>query len=213
MSQSKFVIVIGRQYGSGGRELGKRLASRLNVPYYDKELLYEAATRLGFRPDLLEKADEKPPSPFRSLLSASIGSPSWLTTGAMLSETIYQMQSDVIRSLIAEGSCVIVGRTADYIAREEPGLVSIFLHADLKDRVARVMAREHSHKDAAAAQDCILRHDNGRREYYNYFTGRNWGNADNYHLSLSSSVLDMDGVADVIIACMKARGIALSQEG
>lgn len=212
MSRSKIVIVIGRQYGSGGRELGKRLAARLKIPYYDKELLYEAATRLGFRPDLLEKADEKPPSPFRSLLSASLGSPSWLTTGALQRETIYQMQSDVIRSLVAEGSCVIVGRTADYIAREDPGLVSIFLHADLKDRVDRVMSREHAHKDIAAAQDCILRQDSGRREYYNYFTGRNWGDADNYHLSLSSSALGMDGVEQVVIAYLKAKGIAVPQE-
>lgn len=206
MSQSKIVIVIGRQYGSGGRELGKRLASRLKVPYFDKELLDEAAARRGIRADLLEKADEKPPSPLRSLLSASIGSPSWLTSGSLQSETIYQMQSDAIRALVAEGSCVIVGRTADYIARDEPGLVSIFLHADIDDRVKRVKQRESCGKTGGEIKEFIARRDSGRREYYNYFTGRNWGEADNYHLSLCSSRLGIDGAERVVLAYLRALG-------
>ncbi|MDE6242981.1 MAG: cytidylate kinase-like family protein, partial [Muribaculaceae bacterium] len=91
MSDPKFVIVIGREYGSGGRKLGKRLSERLGVAYYDKELLSEAASRLGFRADLLEKADERPPSPLRSMLGANLGSSTWFTSGAMHSDTIYKV--------------------------------------------------------------------------------------------------------------------------
>jgi len=206
MSAPKFVIVIGRQYGSGGRELGKRLAERLNIPYYDKELLIEAAGRLGFRMDLLEKVDEKPPSPLRSLLAASVGSSSWFSSGALQSETLYQLQSDVIRAILDREACVIVGRTADYIARSHPGLVSIFLHADISDRIARVAGRDSVDLSGSDMKEAILRKDNARRDYYNYFTGRDWGAASNYHLSLSSSLLDMEGIEAVVMAYLKARG-------
>ena len=129
MKRSDFVIVIGRQYGSGGRELGQMLARRLGIPYYDKALLSEAAGRLGFRADLFERADEKRPSFFSSLLSANYGSSTYFAPGAMHNATLYQMQSDVIRNLM-DSPCVIVGRTADYIGRERKNVVSIFLHAD-----------------------------------------------------------------------------------
>ncbi len=205
MCKSNFVIVIGRQYGSGGRELGKRLAERLSIPYYDKELLSEAATRLGFRADLLEKADEKPPSPLRSMLGASLGVPTWFNGGAMHEDAIYQVQSDVIRAIIKEGACVIVGRTADYIARENPNLVSIFLHADIEDRVDKVTQREQCNLSRQAVRERILRSDAGRREYYDNYTGRNWGHADNYHLTISSSRLSIPEIEELIISYLNAR--------
>ncbi len=174
MKRSDFVIVIGRQYGSGGRELGQMLARRLGIPYYDKALLSEAAGRLGFRADLFERADEKRPSFFSSLLSANYGSSTYFAPGAMHNATLYQMQSDVIRNLM-DSPCVIVGRTADYIGRERKNVVSIFLHADNAYRVSRT-----------------------RQTYYNYFTGRKWGDAANYHLSLCTSLFSTERAADLV---------------
>lgn len=200
----KSIIVIGRQTGSGGRELGRRLAKRFSIPYYDKELLSETARRLGMRADLLEGADERPPSALHSLLSASMGSHTWLTTGALHSDSIYQMQSDVIRAIIQEGACVIVGRTADYIARERPEMVSIFLHADPDTRAANV-AKRTPELDTPELPEKLRRSDIKRRDYYNYFTGRNWGEAANYHLSISSSKLSMDEIEAVVAAYVEAR--------
>ncbi|MBD5230681.1 MAG: cytidylate kinase-like family protein [Bacteroidales bacterium] len=203
MSDPKFVIVIGRQYGSGGRKLGKRLSERLGVAYYDKELLSEAASRLGFRADLLEKADERPPSPLRSMLGANLGSSTWFTSGAMHSDTIYKVQSDVIRAIAEQGSCVIVGRTADYILRDHPGLLSIFLHADIEDRVKEVMTNEAPDKSYREVREQIEKRDADRKAYYNNYTGRNWGVASNYHLTLSSSRLPLEAIEELILSALR----------
>ncbi len=171
MKRSDFVIVIGRQYGSGGRELGQMLARRLGIPYYDKALLSEAAGRLGFRADLFERADEKRPSFFSSLLSANYGSSTYFAPGAMHNATLYQMQSDVIRNLM-DSPCVIVGRTADYIGRERKNVVSIFLHADNAYRVSRTHCLHPGLPDDSAAMEIMAKKDAERQTYYNYFTGR-----------------------------------------
>lgn len=205
MSKPNVVIVIGRQYGSGGRELGRRLSGRLGVPYYDKSLLRKVASEKGLRPDLLEKADEKRPSLLRSMLSAAVGSPTWYTSGSLRNETLYQMQSDVIRSLIQEGSCVIVGRTADYIARDHRGLVSIFLHADMPDRIERIRGRECSGMNENQLRELMEKADSARADYYNYFTGREWGSAANYHLSLNTSGISMDQAEELVVTYIRSR--------
>lgn len=206
MSSSDFVIVIGREYGAGGRRLGRLLSERLSIPYYDKELLSEAAASMGLRADLFEKADEQPPSHFRSLLSASVGCSSWLTTGALQSETLYQFQSEVVSRIVERGSCIIVGRTADYIAREHPGLVSIFLHADMDSRMARVADAERL-APGKELRERLQRCDSTRRHYYNYFTGRDWGNAANYHLCVDTSGLSTPQVANIVEAYLSVRGL------
>ena len=197
MKRSDFVIVIGRQYGSGGRELGQMLARRLGIPYYDKALLSEAAGRLGFRADLFERADEKRPSFFSSLLSANYGSSTYIAPGAMHNATLYQMQSDVIRNLM-DSPCVIVGRTADYIGRERKNVVSIFLHADNAYRVSRTHCLHPGLPDDSAAMEIMAKKDAERQTYYNYFTGRKWGDAANYHLSLCTSLFSTERAADLV---------------
>lgn len=202
MSDKNFVIVIGREYGSGGRRLGKSLSKRLGIPYYDKELLSEAATRLGFRADLLEKADERPPSPLRSMLGANLGSNTWFTGGALHRDALYKVQSDVIRAIAAEGPCVIVGRTADYVLRDMPGMLSIFLHGDIDDRVRNVKAAEAPDDSEREIRERIEKRDNDRRAYYNYYTGRNWGAASNYHLTASSSRLPLEAIEEMVAGAL-----------
>jgi len=206
MSETKFtdtksgscVVVIGRQFGSGGRRIGKAVASRLGISYYDKELLSEAAGSLGFSPDIFVAADEKRPSPLRSLLQGVYGIADNFHTTTMSGERLYRAQSDVIKKICSIGSCVIVGRTADYVLRGHPGLVSVFLHAPIEIRGRMILER----KDATSLEQAIelaRKRDHDRESYYNYFTGRHWGDASNYHLSLDSSAIPEDAVIDMIV--------------
>lgn len=193
------IIVIGRQYGSGGRKLGQTLSARLGLPYYDKELLQTAATTLGFRPDLFEKADEKRGSRLFSMLGANYGASTYFTSGAMHSGTLYQMQSDVIRSIMEKGPCVIVGRTADYIGRDLDNLISLFLYADKPVRVERTSMRGVPGLTGLDDIESWLdKQDSIRSDYYNYYTGRKWGEAGNYDLCINTSHLTPEQTADIV---------------
>lgn len=197
-----FIIVIGRQYGAGGRKLGKRLAETLNVPYYDKELLSEAADALGFSKELFLKADEKKPSILRSFLSFNYGSPSASFSSYTLSDdNLYRAQSDVIKSICEKGSCVIVGRTADYVMRDHPGLLSIFVHAPEEHRAKAILERGEA-KSMEEALDKARKFDRSRESYYNYFTNRHWGRADNYDLTFNSSRLSTEALLPLILSAL-----------
>ncbi len=195
-----FIIVIGRQYGAGGRKLGKRLAETLNVPYYDKELLSEAADALGFSKELFLKADEKKPSILRSFLSFNYGSPSAsFSSYTLTDDNLYRAQSDVIKSICEKGSCVIVGRTADYVMREHPGLLSIFVHAPEEHRAKAILERGEA-KSMEEALEKARKFDRSRESYYNYFTNRHWGRADNYDLTFNSSRLSTEALLPLILS-------------
>lgn len=196
--------MIGRQCGSGGRETGKALASRLGIPYYDRTLLSEAARQLGIRPDLLERNDERAPSRLRAWLGACYGAMSESYPVEPFADAdIQRLQGAVIRRLMEKGPCLIVGRAADYIGRDLPDLCSIFLHAPLDKRVERVMRREGGVCSHAEAENSILATDRRREEYYNYFTGRNWGRAENYHLTLDTSKLSVDGIVELVYSYLE----------
>ena len=185
--RERFLIEVGRQYGAGGRQIGRYLAEKLGVTYYDKTLLSETAKSLGYAPDLFEKADERRPSILRSLLWFNYGSTSDAVQSSQMSaEDIYRFQSEVIKNICGRESCVIVGRTADYVMRHHPRMLSIFLHAPVEERAKRVMGRGETRSDKEAA-DMVVKHDKARESYYNYFTNRHWGQASNYHLCIDSS--------------------------
>lgn len=197
-SDDRFVIVVGRQYGSGGRSIGRMLARELGVGYYDKTLLKEAAESFGYSPDIFERGDEKRPSFLRSLLSLNYGATSDTTPASVMSdERLYQFQSDVIKNICERESCVIVGRTADYVMRHHPRLVSIFLHAPIEARVKRIMERGDvaSEKEAREKAQKI---DRNRESYYNYYTNRPWGVASNYHLSIDSSRVSEEAILAIV---------------
>ena len=191
------IIVIGRQYGGTGRKTGRKLADMLGIPYYDKEIINKVSASYGFDPDILHRADEKKPSPFRSMLLGKYGVMDMYATSPLSRESLYEAQTNVIRQICTEGSCVIVGRTADYIMRNHPGLVSVFIHAPREWRAKNLIARgEASTMQEALAK--IKKADNDREGYYNYFTGRKWGAADNYHLTLDASHINYDEMVALI---------------
>lgn len=205
MTEKDFVIVIGRQFGSGGREIGRRIAEKLGIPYFDKNLLAEAAKAFGFDKDVLADADEKRPSFIRTFLGSSYGNTSdfgcW---GSLSPDALYDVQSRVIGRICHAGPCVIVGRTADYIARELTNLFSVFIHSPEAHRARRIVMRNDA-ADEAEAIRIAKKADSKRESYYNYYTGRRWGAASNYHLSLDASMLSMEETVDLIISFLEAR--------
>lgn len=197
----KYVINIGRQLGSGGKEIGERLAKRLGISFYDKELINLASKESGLCKEFFEKADEKPSQP---IIGGFLGNRFSLFTESMLpytnylsNDSLFKIQSDVIRKLAAEKSCLFVGRCADYILRDHPRAVNIFIVSSMKERVKR-LAKEFKETDEEEIEDLIRRTDKKRSEYYNYYTYKTWGAADSYHLCIDSSVLGIAGTELVI---------------
>lgn len=196
-ASDKKIIVIGRQYGSGGRKIGKAVADLLKIPYYDKSIISKVAAHYGYDPAILLNADEKKPSLFGSLLPGKYGIIDNYATSPISKESLYEAQTHIIRQICEEGSCVIVGRTADYIMREHPGLISVFIHAPLKWRAQNLVGRGEA-KDETDGMYKAKKADSDRQGYYNYFTGRNWGVANNYHLTIDGSQFDTDQIANLI---------------
>ena len=189
----KFVITVGRQFGSGGRDLGRKIAEKLSIAYYDKELIDVAARESGLSNEYFASADEKLPSAF-SYGFSPLGSFGY--GGGLTGETIFKYQSDVIRSLAAQHSCVIVGRCADYILREHPCCISIFLCSSPEDRIARIMARDQH--DRKKAHELMAKADKARTAYYNFYTDKTWGMASSYDLCIDTSVLGIDTTAETV---------------
>lgn len=196
MIPSDLIIVVGRQFGSGGRKIGKALAKEYDLEYYDKEVLSEAAGRFGINPEIFARYDEKRPSPLRSLLSNAFGIQESYEN-PMSSESIYQRQSHVIRQLAEKKGGVFVGRSADYILRDHPNLVSVFLHAPLDFRANAILNRGDA-ETLEMAREKAKKLDATRENFYNYFVGGGWGHADNYHLSLNSALLGEQATVEVI---------------
>lgn len=194
-----FLIVIGRQYGSGGRSLGRYIAKELGVTYYDKSLLSRAAERLGYSPRIFEHRDERRPSFFRSLLSFNYGAAvAHIDDAPMSEEKIYEFQSRVVRDICKNESCVIVGRTADYVMRDHPRMVSLFLHAPESHRAKTLVERGEA-EDEEKARTLAKKMDHIRESYYNYYTnGNSWGNSSNYHLSADSSRVSKEALLAAI---------------
>lgn len=197
----KFVINIGRQLGSGGKAVGERLAERFGIPVYDKRLIKMAAEHSGFGQEFFEKADEKPAKGFFATLLGYLRSPfagdDAIYNNPLSHDALFKMQSDVIRQLAERESCIFVGRCADYILRENPRCVNVFITADDEDRCRRICARQGC--TPAEAQALMERVDARRASYYNYYSSRTWGVASTYHLCVSSSVLGDEGTADFIL--------------
>ncbi len=205
MDTPKFAIIVGRQYGAGARRLASELARRLGAAYYDKELLDEAAKRLGYDLSLFSAADERRPSVLRGMWLHGFGMGGHID--ALSGETLFQVQAEVLRDIAEKGNCVIVGRAADYVLRHHPNMVSIFLHAPAEHRAANIVARGEC-KNVEEAADMARRHDRRREEFYNYFTGSHrWGRAHNYDLTLDASRLDPDTLTEIVMAYLAARGI------
>ncbi|MCH5216868.1 MAG: cytidylate kinase-like family protein [Muribaculaceae bacterium] len=206
-NKQNFVITIGREFGSGGREIGKRLSEILSIDYYDKELLAAAAKESGVSTHFFEKSDERSPSFFENIHSYNLGLgiSSYVGVSTPISHNnIYTIQSRVIEKIADEKSCIIVGRTADYILRNHPCCINIFLHSDMSKRVSRIMKRG----DVTSESDAIaiaLKRDKLRAAYYNYYTDKTWGQAASYDLSIDTSTLSIDEAVKLIADYAKIR--------
>ena len=200
MANDNIIITVGRQFGSGGRELGRRLAEALGYNYYDRELLNEAARREGVSEDLFATHDEKAPSIFSGLFPTSFGYGSMTgygATGIGKSEAIYQMQAETIRSISEKESAVIVGRTADYALRDFLRCVNIFVHAPEKVCVERIMRRGEFANEHDALVAC-RKFNKLRASYYNFYTDKTWGMASSYDLCFDSSKISFDDMVEIV---------------
>lgn len=210
--ENKTIYSIGRQFGSAGRRIGSEIAKKLNIPFYDKELISLVAKDSGLNEALIENVDEKAASSFfQSLLAGSnpFGAFPMATSNLGLpdlpiNDRIFLIQCDAIRKIAKEGPCVIVGRCADYVLREEKNrLLSIFIHSPIDVRCERAV-NLYEINEKKAPNEC-LKNDKTRAHYYNYFTDRKWGSADNYDLSIDSSILGVSKTAEYIIEFDKLR--------
>ena len=182
------VITISREYGSGGRAIGERLAKELGVPFYDKELILMAAKESGLSEEYIRKTEQMKSTSF--LYGLYMGAQQ-----LPMNDQIFLVQSKIIRQVAEEGPCVIVGRCADYVLRERKDLLSVFIHAPTEFRIQR--AREVYEKDAANMEDFLRKKDKKRAAFYNYFSQNKWGDARHYHLSVSS-VYGVDYVVSIL---------------
>ncbi len=191
----KEIISIGRQFGSGGHEVGRRLAAELGLKLYDKELLKMMAQESNICEQVLEDYDEKNSGSLLYSIMMDVY-PSMNYVGNTLQRQIYQAQYDTIRKIGQKGGCVIVGRGADYILREYPNLTSVFIHASEEYRIGRIMEYEHVSHDKA--RDIINKADKKRASFYNFQTEKKWGSVSSYNLSLDTSDIGIEGCVSVI---------------
>ena len=196
------VVSIGRSFGAGGRAIGKCLSTMTGIPVYDRELLKESAEEFGFSKEIFIRADEKRPSRFRRLVTQTYGVQEAYLNDTLSPENLYQAQSLVIRAIAKRGPCIMIGRTADYILRDFPGLLKIFVHAPVAYRARKIVERGDAANDEEAIE-LARQKDKERQNYYNYFTGRKWGEASNYDLTLDSSLLTPQENADFISQYLK----------
>jgi cytidylate kinase len=176
---NRYIVTIAREYGSGGRLIGQQLAEELEIAFYDREIISLAAKESGFHEEFIQTIEQKRASGFFYNLFMNYQE-------LPIPEQVYLAQSNVIRSLAEKGSCVIIGRCADYVLENDPNCIRVFVYAPLDLRVRIV--REKYHEDVADTENYIRRQDKGRASYYNFFTQRKWGKAQNYNLCLDSGI-------------------------
>ena len=200
------IITIGRQYGSGGREVGQKLAAHYGIKFYDNELLAKVAKESGFCPEIVQQQDERPTSSFLYNLvmdTYSFGYSNSAFSDMPISQKVFLAQYDTIKKIAKEeGACVIIGRCADCALQDFPNVINLFMHADEEFRIAR--ARNYpdvpdvEKADHDKLRDFILRKDKQRQSYYNYYSMKKWGRADTYDMSVDTSLLGIDGTVKLL---------------
>ena len=191
----------GRQFGSGGREVGEKLAAKLGIKLYDKELLQQAAKDSGFCEEIFENHDEKPTNSFLYSLVMDTYSVSGYSAAPFLdmplNHKVFLAQFETIKKIAEKESCVIVGRCADYALSDNPDCINIFIHADLDVRIKNVSRNLNITENKA--RDIINKTDKQRASYYNYYTSKKWGDSKSYNLSLDAGKLGTDNCVEMIL--------------
>lgn len=202
------IVTIGRQFGSGGHEIGNKLAERLDIPLYDRNLVNMAAEQMKISPDAAAEVDETGLSRFLAYYaSVPVDYSSYYMTniemGQPLSEQLYQVQSEIIKRLAGRSSCVIVGRCADSLLADEPNLINVFITASKEDRVKRIVEKYGLTERKAAER--IKKIDRERRYYYELHTGKDWGSIESHDMLLNVSAMGIEGAVDALEALYKAK--------
>ena len=203
---SNLIITIGRQSGSGGKEIGQKVAEKLGVKCYDKELLALAAKESGLCEELFQSHDEKPTKSFLYSLVMDTYSFGYTSSGYMdmpINHKIFLAQFEAIKALADREPCVIVGRCADYALEDYPNRVSIFVTGDDKAKIKRLA--ERNNVTEAKAKEIMMKTDKERSSYYNYYSSKKWGDVRSYDLCVNSSVLGIEGTVDLIIYFANAK--------
>lgn len=198
------IITITRQFGSGGHDIGKALADKLNIPFYDKELISIAAKESGICPEVFENVDEKATNSLMYSLSLGLynyGNSFSTMSDLPVNDRLYILQHKIIKELAEKGPFVVVGRCADYVLKDKPNVVKVFIYADLDCRIKKAVDRHEI--DPARAKQAVLKADKSRANYYSFYSGKKWGLADNYDLCINSTYLTTEQAVDIIIDYIK----------
>lgn len=196
-NQSKLVITIGREFGAEGHEIGEKLGERIGFELYDKDMLALAAEKSGIDIKVLAPADE---SYYGHALSP------YLTIGRLspsMGDKLFKLQSDIINDLAAKGSCIIVGRLADYILRDNPNCIKVFIYAHFEKRV-EIIKNKHGISDSEAKK-LVKRMDNERRNYYSYYSNGKWDRKEGKDILLNRATFGVDGCVDILEAMVRKR--------
>ena len=193
----KKIITISRQFGSGGRTIGRQVANQLGIPFYDKELVEQIALESGFAPNFVEEHGEHAPGKSRLAYAfANQGVPG-IMNGLSTADFLWSIQCSVIQQLAEQGPCVIVGRNADYILKDRKDVLDVYIHADMDFRADRIVRLYGESEKSPTTR--LQEKDKRRQINYQHYTGRTWGNAENYHISLNSGVLGIENCVEIIV--------------
>ena len=195
---SKLLITISREYGSGGLLVGQELAEALGLPCYDKKLLTIAAEKSGFSEEMLRQAESRATNSLLYSLATSLGVGAFGPDTLSLYDKLYLAQFDVIRQVADEGSCVIVGRCADYALADYPGMVSVFICGNEEDKIRHLMERHNIER--SKAKEIMIKTDKRRSSYYKYYSSKRWGDCKSYDLCINSSAVGYEGAVKIIKA-------------
>lgn len=199
---SQVIYTIGREFGSNGHIIGEKLAQKLNIPYYDNELLARASKDSGFCQEILENCDEKPTSSFLYNLVFDTYSASGISTGNFpdmpLNQKVFLAQFETIKKIAEEGPCVIVGRCADYALADRDDVLSVFIKASEDYKIKNIL-EHYPDLDEKKAKDMMNKNDKKRASYYNYYSSKRWGDCKSYDLSINTADLGIDGCVEMII--------------
>ena len=193
------VVTIGRQFGSAGRLVGKKVAEYFDIKFYDRDLLTRAAKESGFCEEMIQNHDERPTNSFLYNLvmdTYSFGYNNSSFVDMPISHKVFLAQFDAIKKIADEGPCVIVGRCADYALADRSNVVDLFIYANESCKIKRIMEKYELNENKA--RDMIIKKDKQRQSYYNYYSSKKWGRADSYDLCINSSVLGVEGTVKLI---------------
>ena len=203
MADTRTIITISRQYGSGGRYIGRKLAEALDIPFYDKEIILRSAEESGISREIFEQLEEKPTNSLLYSLSLNAG---LLRGGTVspelpLSDQVFLIQSEIIRKMANQGPCVIVGRCSEYVLRDRTDCINVFLYSTMEDRIAR--ATTYYGLPLEKAKEKLAKMDKKRASYYNFYTNKKWDALQNYDLTIDTSRFTIDQAIDMIIDAAK----------